>query len=68
MKPWPLVGSGAERYGAPGLPGLAARAAQSADPRSASICPVPARTQPSTSIASATPERRRPHERSDGGS
>jgi hypothetical protein len=68
MKPWPLVGSGAERYGAPGLLGLAARAAQSACPRSASSCRVPASTLPSTSIVSATPERGRPHERSDGGS
>jgi hypothetical protein len=94
MKPWPLVGSGAERYGAAGLLGLAAggrrlgtagpwslvrgdesdaprrvgRAAQSADPRSASNCRVPASTLPSTSIVGATPERIRPHERSDGGS
>jgi hypothetical protein len=68
MKPWPLVGSGAERYGAPGLLGLAARAAQSADPRSASIRRVPASALPSTSIVSATPERGRPDERSDGGS
>ncbi|MDT5389128.1 MAG: hypothetical protein QOE04_2769 [Mycobacterium sp.] len=68
MKPWPLVGSGAERCGAPGLFGLAADARQSADPRSASICRVPASTLPSTSIVGATPERMRPHERSDGGS
>jgi hypothetical protein len=68
MKPWPLVGSGAERFDALGLLGLAPRAAQSADPWSASICRVPASTLPSTSIASAAPERMRPHERSDGGS
>jgi hypothetical protein len=68
MKPWPLVGSGAERYGAPGLPGLAVDARQSADPRSARICLVPASTLPSTSIVSASAERMRPHERSDGGS
>jgi hypothetical protein len=68
MKPWPLVGSGAERYGTPRLLGLAAGAAQSADPRSASIHRVPASTLPSTSIVGATPERMRPHERSDGGS
>jgi hypothetical protein len=68
MKPWPLVGSGAERCGAPGLFGLAAVARQSADPRSVSICRVPASTLPSTSLVGATPERMRPHERSDGGS
>jgi hypothetical protein len=68
MKPWPLVGSGAQRYGAPGLFGLAADARQSADLRSASVRRVPASTLPSTSIVGATPERMRPHERSDGGS
>jgi hypothetical protein len=68
MKPWPLVRSGAERYGAPSLFGLAADARQSADPCSASICRVPTSTLPSTSIVGATPERMRPHERSDGGS
>jgi hypothetical protein len=66
MKPWPLVEFGAETGCAPGIPAVDPR--QSADPRSARGCLVPASTLPSTSIVGASAERMRTHEHSGGGS